>query len=234
MTTALYIKSLEKKVCDVEARLDREATRSSGSAIHCGAASSASFGNGRAGHAAETPSQSSARSEPQPSDEDVIETMIGAGEDDLLGATSMGHYRGSFAGLNLLQRVQNLCRHLTGKARNPTIDERGDDFVHAFDFPPPSSRSTVPWETLPLLPLPESMDHAIDVVVNQACCNMQFLDCDNLRSIARHIYAEAENGSRDHHRKSFTLLYAVLALARRFEAVPSTTATTTGEGATNG
>lgn len=233
MTTALYIKSLEKKVCDLEELLDRQATRSDGLEGYGGAPGSARLSNGRAEHATESSSQSSARSEPRASDE-VIETMIGARENDLFNARSLEHYRGSFAGLSLLQRVQNLCRHLSGMSRSPATEELEDDFVRAFDFTPPSSRSTVSLETVPLLPLPDNMDHAIDVVVNQASCNMQFLDCHSLRSIARHIYAETETESRDGHGKSLALLYAVLALARRFEVVPSNAATSTREGPTNG
>lgn len=62
----------------------------------------------------------------------MIETMIGAREDDLINAMSLRRYRRSFAGLSLLQRMQNLCRHMSGVPRSSTIEE--DDFLHAFDF----------------------------------------------------------------------------------------------------
>jgi hypothetical protein len=190
--------------------------------------------DGAAGHAAISSSEPSGQSQLHVSDEDVIETMVGAREDNPANARSLEHYRGSFAGLSLLQRVQNLCRHLSGMPRSPTTEELEDDFVRAFDFTPPSLSSTNSWGAFPLLPLPESMDHAIDVVVNQACSNMQFLDCCSLRSIARHVYAEVETESNNRDRKSLALLYAVLALARRFEGMPSTAATSTGQGAANG
>jgi hypothetical protein len=190
--------------------------------------------DGAAEHAAKSSSEPSVQSQPHGSDEDVIETMVGAREDNLVNARSLEHYRGSFAGLSLLQRVQNLYRHLSGMPQSPTTEEPEDDFVRAFDVTPPSLWSTNPWGASPLLPLPESMDHAIDVVVNQACSNMQFLDCRSLRSIARHVYAEVENESNNRHRKSLALLYAVLALARRFEGMPSTSTTSIEQDAANG
>ena len=194
---------------------------------------SATLSNGNAEHASESSSQASVQHEFGPQDEDMIETMIRAREEDMDEARSLEHYRGSFAGLSLLQRVQNLCRCLSGMPRSPAAEDVEDDFVHAFDFTPPRLWSTI-WDTFPLLPPPEDLNHAIDVVVNQACSNMQFLDSPSLRSIARRVYAEAETESRDHSGKSLALLYAVLALARRFEADPSNTSTSTGQDARNG
>ena len=234
MRTALYIKSLESRVCDLEVLLERQATRSNGLEGHHETPGSARVSDGAAEHAAKSSSETSVQSQPHVSDEDVIETMVGACEDNLVNARSLEQYRSSFAGLSLLQRVQNLCRHLSGMPRSPATEELEDDIVRAFDFTPPSLWSTNSWGAFPLLPLPESMDHAIDVVLNQACSNMQFLDCRNLRSIARHVYAEMETESNNRGRKSLALLYAVLALARRFEGMPSTAATSTDEGAANG
>lgn len=227
ITTALYIKSLEKKVNDLEELVDRRTPCSDG-------LDPASAANGRAEAAAKSSFQTIARTGRQAADEEVIETMVGAREDDLVNERSLEQYRPNFAGLSLLQRVQNLCRHVSGMPWSPTTVELQDDLVRAFDSKTPSLWLTTSCEAFPLLPLPENMDYAIDVVINRACCNMQFLDGPSLRSIARRIYAEAETESRDHHDKSLALLYAVLALAKRFEAVPSNAATTTGQGSANG
>jgi hypothetical protein len=234
MTTALYIKSLESKVCDLEVLLERQATRSNELEGHHETPGSARVSDGAAEQAANSSSEPSVQSQPHVSDEDVIETMVGAREDNLVNPRSLEHYRGGFAGLSLLQRVQNLCRHLSGTPRSPTTEELEDDIVRAFDFTPPSLWSTNSWSALPLLPMPESMEHAIDVVANQACSNMQFLDCRSLRLIARHVYAEVGTESNNRDRKSLALLYAVLALAKRFEGMPSTAATSTEQGAANG
>lgn len=112
--------------------------------------------------------QPSARSRPRASADDMIETMVAAREDDLVNVRSLEHYRGGFAGLSLLQRGQSLFRHLSGMPLSPTAEGLVDDFVHTFDFKAPSSMSTISWEAFPLLPLPKAMDHAIDVVVDQA------------------------------------------------------------------
>ena len=55
------------------------------------------------------------------------------------------------------------------------------------------------------------MDHAIEVVVNQACSNMQFLGCRSLRLMERHAYAEMETESNHRDMKSLTLLCDFLA-----------------------
>ena len=106
--------------------------------------------------AAKSLSEPSVQSQPHVSGEDVdvIETMVGVGEDNLVNARSLEHYRGGFAGLSMLQRVQNLCRHLSGIPRIATTEELEDDFVRAFDFMPPAcGRPTreVPFHYYPCL-----------------------------------------------------------------------------------
>ena len=217
MTTAMYIKSLEQKVYQLEEKLDGQFMDGGIANDQRCAPDSMRRHDDSAEWPDKTPRQPSAQSETSALDEDVIETMVGAREGDRTCANSLEYYRGRFAGLSLLQRVQNLCRYLSGISRSPFTEEAEDQFVHAFNFLPPSCRPTVSLEACPLVPPPEVMDYAIDVVVNQACANIQFLDRDNLHSIARHVYAKAETGSRDHLSKALALLYAVLALAKRFE-----------------
>ncbi|KAK5168206.1 Gypsy retrotransposon integrase-like protein 1 [Saxophila tyrrhenica] len=156
-----------------------------------------------------------------PADEDVIETMVGAGEYDSPHASSFERYRGSFAGLSLLRRVHDLCKDASASRKNSEVETLQDDFIHAFDFDSPENDSSIPWDAFAMLPSRANFDRAIDVVVNQACCNMQFLDRPTLEEIARQVYAETEKDSKHYSRKPLALLYAVLALARRFEPAQS-------------
>lgn len=147
------------------------------------------------------------------SDEDVvIETMVGADEH-----ASSGRYRGSFAGLSLLRRVHNLCKHVSATRKNSDVETLQDDFIHAFDFASPVSDSSISWDAFVMLPSRDSFNRAIDIVVDQACCNMQFLDRTALEQTARQVYAENEEEPKRPSRKPLSLIYAVLALGRRFE-----------------
>ena len=150
------------------------------------------------------------------SDEDVIGTMVGTGEHDPSHTSSFRKYRGSFAGLSLLDRVQNLCKHVSA-TKNSDVES---DFIQTFDFASPEkSDSSIPWDAFVMLPSRSTIDRAIDTVVNQACCNMQFLDRETLEHIAQQVYTETETESLHQSRKPLALLYAVLALSRRFEPV---------------
>ena len=213
----MYIKSLEQKVDQLEEKLDRQ-YMDSGIPNDQGSAPGSIRRRDDSVEWSDKPQRQPLEQCETPAlDEDVIETMVGAREGDQTCAHSLEYYRGRFAGLSLLQRVQNLCRYLSGISRSPGTEQAEDQFVHAFNFLPPSCRPTVSLEAFHLLPSPEVMDYAIDVVVNQACTNMQFLDRDSLHSIARKVYAKAETGPRDHRSKALALLYAVFALAKRFE-----------------
>ena len=144
------------------------------------------------------------------------------------------HYRGSFAGLSLLKRVHNLCRRVSGMQIDPNGEMIRDDFAHAFDVQPPGSDSTIPWEAFALLPPKDSVDQAIDVVIRQACYNLQFLHGSSLRQIAREVYNEIEAEDRHHARKPLALLYAILALGRRFNPAFHKKPDATAQGIANG
>jgi hypothetical protein len=109
------------------------------------------------------------------SDEDVIETMVSAGEYDSPHTSSFERYRGSFAGLSLLRRVHNLCKDVSARRKNSDVEALQDDFIHAFDFASPNNDSAIPWDSFAMLPPRANLHQAIDIVVNQACCNLQFL-----------------------------------------------------------
>lgn len=160
-------------------------------------------------------------------DEDVIETMVGAGEYDKNQTSNFERYRGSFAGLSLLRRVQNLCKHVSGVRKGSDAEPLSDDFISAFDFGSQDLDLVVPYEAFAMLPSRVEMDHAIDVVVNQACCNLQFVDRPTLEYVANEVYTErviymqSQGTPRHSSRKHFALVYAVLALGRRFESTPN-------------
>lgn len=229
MTAVEYIQTLEKKVEELETLLGRDS-----SSRTLEDRSTPSTGSGQedeqsSPRSAKTPPSPAAQRVPEPvvirsgkasasgSDEDVIETMVGTGESDSPYSGSSERYRGSFAGLALLQRVHNLCRTVSAKRKHSDAGAVQDDFVHAFDFGSPDADSTIPWEAFALLPPKYSFDRAADIVVTQACCNMQFLDRQMLEALGNQVYSAAEREERQHSRKPFALLYAVLALGRRFE-----------------
>ena len=97
--------------------------------------------------------------------------MVGAEEPNSPHNSSFERYRGSFAGLSLLQRVHNLCRHVSATKNNAdakALQDLQDDFIHAFDFASPDSDSSISLDAVVMLPAKDSFDRAIDVVVNQA------------------------------------------------------------------
>ncbi len=85
-----------------------------------------------------------------------------------------------------------------------------------------------------MLPLPDRMEYAIEIVVNNACSNLHFLETSSPRLIAREVYEEGFGDSRDRRDKSLGLFYAVLALAQRFNTGGPERGHSTGEGATQG
>lgn len=238
MTAVEYIQSLERKVEELEGLLDRNGLKPSENGS-TSPMSPVSKQNGTPYTLDKTP-----RTPPKPADvgpvvwrsnkssasasgdEDVIETMVGAGEYDKNQASNAERYRGSFAGLSLLRRVHNLCKHVSGMRKNSEADPLQDDFISAFDFGTQDLDLVVPYEAFAMLPSRVEMDHAIDIVVNQACCNMQFVERSTLEYVANEVYTErviymqSQGTPRHSSRKHFALVYAVLALGRRFESGP--------------
>jgi hypothetical protein len=237
MTAVEYIQSLERKVEELESLLNRDGNEGS---VRSTPPTPLTSRSDRPWLVGETPSSAtlpkdsnsvaiqSRRPSVSGSDEDVIETMVGAGEYDSPHASSFERYRGSFAGLSLLRRVHNLCKHASANRKNPDVEALQDDFIHGFDFVSPTNDSAIPWDAFAMLPSKTSLDRAIDVVVSQSCVNMQFLDRAALEDIARLVYAESERESKA-SRKPLALIYAVLALGRRFEpAAPGDSAVSQG------
>lgn len=227
MTAVEYIQSLERKVEELEGLLDRGSSRNLDDASSPPTPPSGQDDKEwRESPAPMTPAKpkevpasivlTSGKSSVAGSDEDVIETMVGADEQE----PPFEKYRGSFAGLSLLKRVHNLCKHVSATRRkNSDVTALQDDFMNAFDFASPDSDSSLSWDAFVMLPSRDNFNRSIDIVVDQACCNMQFLDRQILEQVARQVYAENEAESRRQSRKPLALVYAVLALSRRFEPI---------------
>lgn len=226
MTSALYIKSLEDKIRELREIMQNDSRRSE--SLHDQQPPSVSIGRSER-HSDQSPSLS-VQSPPESFNEDVIETMVGTHDNVHDKETSPQQYRGSFAGLRLLQRVQGLCRQISGLPRSSNTEALEERFVRAFDLTPTNTSC----EGILLLPQPAEMTRAIDVVLNQALSNMQFLDCPSLQSIVADIYSDVENVSLKCHGKSLAFLYSVLALARLSETVAFNEDIGSRQGAANG
>lgn len=223
MTAVEYIQSLERKVEELEGLLDGDSTRgaddasspptplnnrserlrrpsldtptSSGTSQPSAQVSFAPLPSALGSSITSNANVAqSGQSSPSDSDDDfLVETMVGAGEYDSPHASSFERYRGSFAGLSLLERVQNLCIHASANRKNPNVETVQDEFIHAFDFASPDNESSIPWDAFAMLPSRANFDRAIDIVVDQACCNMQFLG-RSARS-AFHLIVQGESGT---------------------------------------
>ncbi|KAK5163592.1 Gypsy retrotransposon integrase-like protein 1 [Saxophila tyrrhenica] len=162
--------------------------------------------------------------EPSEQAEDYIETMVDApsngGSPD--GPSSASDEHSGFGGQSLLRRLHALCEH----ARENVVfsdppDSRprssNDDLTAAFDVAPPETRSSISWDAYAMLPSPQNISHAIGTVTRSACCSMQFLDGGALQGLTDKAYEAVDSGSLEPCRKELGLLFAVLALARRFD-----------------
>ncbi|KAK5114900.1 hypothetical protein LTR62_002059 [Meristemomyces frigidus] len=124
-----------------------------------------------------------------------------------------------FGGLSLLGRVHRLCQHVSGQRRQDSYDEDDNDLASGFELAPPEGNVSISWEAFALLPSRDTINHAIDVVLGEACCNMQFLDRAKLHEMADTIFHEIEIESTALARRPLALIYAVIALGRLFRPV---------------
>lgn len=220
MTSTEYIQSLERKVSELEGLLG---------------------GPGPSGSQSRTQSQSQSQASPEKprraatgsdggngSGDDVIEAMLDASDSENENRTSQsppGSAADSagFGGLSLLRRVHRLCKHVSGSQQDgqPRAQDGGggEDLVDAFDVSPPESDSPISWEAFALLPCRKTVETAIDIVLNQACCNMQFMSPDYLDGLADEVFEEAETDGPDRPRKPLALLYSILALSKQHNPI---------------
>ena len=225
MTSTEYIQSLEAKVTELEELLGRSASSAS-------ASRSSRAGSHMAG-TEQTYSPAVSHSGDSPSSDDLMDTIVDVDE-DRMSVTSPADdkfkrqnstelHPGDFGGLSLLRRVHKLCKHVSG-IRN---DEGGgtlptDDLSSSFAVAPPEADSPISWEAFALLPRRETVDQAIETVIHEACCNMQFLDRQTLRDTADEVFQSAEAEDFTYARKPLSLIYAVVALSRLLHPVETT------------
>jgi len=147
----------------------------------------------------------------------VLETMIPSQKPPSEHA-SKERYWGQFSGLSLLQRMRKLCSQVAGLHHSGHEgDSIDDDFVQAFDSASPPEPSVTSWEAFALLPSQEKLMKCVDVALEQACCLLNFIDRPALLETVRHIYDTDSVEYTLEDRKSLALVFAILALARRFE-----------------
>ncbi|KAK0925842.1 Gypsy retrotransposon integrase-like protein 1 [Friedmanniomyces endolithicus] len=158
--------------------------------------------------------------------DDMIETIVGADERHLNGTPSDRNENatqepidlvrdpGDYGGLSLLRRVHKLCKHVSGMKLDGDIDLPNHDLSASFEVAPPDTDPSISWETFALLPSCESVTKAIDIVVDEATCNMHFLTRANLQQTADEVFEDMETESTAHARRPLALIYAVVALRR--------------------
>ncbi|KAK0887393.1 Gypsy retrotransposon integrase-like protein 1 [Friedmanniomyces endolithicus] len=163
--------------------------------------------------------------------DDMIETIVGADEKHFNGTASdrnenatqepinLARDPGDYGGLSLLRRVHKLCKHVSGMKLDGDNDLPNDDLSTSFEVAPPDTDLSISWETFALLPSRESVTKAIDIVVDEATCNMHFLTRANLQQIADEVFEDMETESTAHARRPLALIYAVVALSRLFHPI---------------
>jgi hypothetical protein len=224
MTSTEYIRSLEKKVSELEALLGRPTQARSESQPD----------------APEVPS-SERTTEPPVGDEydDVIGTIVGHGKHQQPRSPDQPLDPHAFGGLSLLGRVHKLCQHVSGmQEQDAGSDFQDDELVSGFEMAPPESNNPIAWEAFALLPNRDQVEAAIDIVVREACTNMQFLDRRELKGIMDDVYQDIDDETTEGAKKPLALLYAIIALSRQYHPVAppengrrkATTSTTTLNG----
>lgn len=206
-TSGEYASSLEKKVGELERLLSESIEGSSASQAVAK----------RASESEHTPT-------PNPS-QGIIETMVDVPAHSQMtdsGESSESDGGGTnFGGLSLLRRLHNLCARVQGSSGDYLASESalpGSNISTAFDAAPDEFKPPILWEDFAMLPSRDTVSHAIETVVNRANCNVCFLDHNSLHSVAEESFQAVENGYIKASRKPLSLLFAVLALSKRFDA----------------
>lgn len=127
-------------------------------------------------------------------------------------------------GLNILDRLHRLCE--TASAPSPDHGSPGNSphpaFSSAFDLAPPECKLPISWDVIAFLPSKDSIVRAVTNVLGVVCCNMKFLEREELMRLVDGIFTAIENESIDLDHRALSLIFAVLALEKRFQAVNST------------
>ncbi|GAB7351299.1 hypothetical protein MBLNU459_g1714t2 [Dothideomycetes sp. NU459] len=113
--------------------------------------------------------------------------------------------------------MRMLCANVAGLHQDADGDAVEDDFIHAFDRQSPTESTSGSWEAFALLPSKERLQECISIAVDQGCCLLDFVDRSAVDGIIHRIYDADSVDYNSEDRKSLALLYALLALGRRFE-----------------
>jgi hypothetical protein len=194
-TTAVsYTRYLEDRVAALEERLRQESGRGD----------------------EEGPSSRTMSEALQQPDLDLVETLVNPNDDFLYlnPSNSTQRFHGRYAGLSVLRRVRALCDSVSGSATNTAA---GQDLVEAFDsllLDPPMRTSFTTFAPLPDL---ERTRKLLEIALDEALCLQEYIDRVELWTSVQRLYTLDPSDLSRTEQKSLALLYALLAIGRRWE-----------------
>ncbi|KAK4972507.1 hypothetical protein LTR28_012510, partial [Elasticomyces elasticus] len=150
-------------------------------------------------------------------DDDIIETIVSTSDGAYRRPGDSENVRGQFAGLSLLQRIRSLCSDLSGQRDSAEDDESCQSFANAFDVASPDEEHESGSDSLALLPTKDKLFRRLDVAFDQALALMYCIDRDEIAEKVHRLYDKEPDDYDKDDRKSLALIYALLALGRRFE-----------------
>jgi len=149
---------------------------------------------------------------------EVLETMIDGKPYPLGNRGSAPGWRGQFAGLNILQRIRNLCDQISNPEKTDQTSLSDDDLADAFDCGSTSSMPLDQLDGLAMLPSKETTLTRIRIALDQACCLMQFMHKSAVESLVERIYETEIDVYHKEDRKYLALIYSLSALGVQFLA----------------
>lgn len=225
LTGTLHFQRLERKIKDLESLLHD-------SAVHV----QSEVGHGSTGNLRDTSadsglhengttpvmhtSSSTPAHRPLEDEEDRLETMIDGKSYTVRNRDNASTFRGPFAGLNILQRIRNLCDRLSGDRGTDESGSSEDDLADAFDISLVASMPLDHLDDLGLarLPAKDVTLARVRIALDQACCLMQFMHRSVVESLVHRVYdTELDMYARE-DRKQLALVYSLCALGMQFEA----------------
>ncbi|KAK4989692.1 Gypsy retrotransposon integrase-like protein 1 [Elasticomyces elasticus] len=150
-------------------------------------------------------------------DDDIIETIVSTSDGAYRRPGDSENVRGQFAGLSLLQRIRSLCSDLSGQRDHAEDDESCQSFADAFDIASPDEKHESGSDSPALLPTKDKLFRRLDVAFDQALALMYCIDRDEIADKVHRLYDKEPDDYDKDDRKSLALIYALLALGRRFE-----------------
>ncbi|KAF2720983.1 hypothetical protein K431DRAFT_269508 [Polychaeton citri CBS 116435] len=203
-----YVRRLENQVAELQAQLHQHRLSETS-------------------HSSEQPDQSQAQAEPNL----PLDMLVGAGDDHVyhLSHSTSAIFHGKFAAVTILRAVGDLCAKFA--TIDPSIElPSGRQLVEAFELsaihPPQNLRRGL----FSLLPSKEQVIQLVILTFDFALACHDCMDRDDFFAHLDRIYQiDVEDYSTEDH-KFLALLYAALALARRYEASSQPSAQTLDDG----